>query len=63
MRDRSYEDVIGNTPAILATHEVAKFRGQSSAALYRMTLDPADIDQPLLRALMQALCATRGARR
>ena len=30
MLDRHYEDVIGSTPAILGTHEVSSFKGQSS---------------------------------
>ena len=53
MLDRHYEDVIGSTPAILGTHEVAKFRGQSSPTLFRTPLAAGDIDQPLLVALMQ----------
>ena len=52
MLDRHYEDVIGSTPAILGTHEVSSFRGQSSPALFRTPLSESDIDQPLLAALM-----------
>ncbi|GMV63761.1 MAG: hypothetical protein AMXMBFR74_29280 [Parvibaculum sp.] len=52
MLDRHYEYVIGNTPAILGTHEVTSFKGQSSPALFRTTLYENDIDQPLLAALM-----------
>ncbi len=53
MLDRHYEDMIGNTPAILCTHEVARFKGQSSPAVFRMQLDDSDIDQPLLAALTE----------
>lgn len=52
MLDRHYEDVIGSTPAILGTHEVASFKGQSSPAIFRTPVDESDIDQPLLSALM-----------
>lgn len=52
MLDRHYEDVIGSTPAILGTHEVASFKGQSSPAIFRTPVDEGDIDQPLLAALL-----------
>jgi hypothetical protein len=52
MLDRHYEDVIGSTPAILGTHELSRFKGQSSPALFRTSLGESDIDQPLLAALM-----------
>ncbi|RST86394.1 hypothetical protein EJC49_10420 [Aquibium carbonis] len=52
MLDRHYEDVIGSTPAILGTHELSRFKGQSSPALFRTSLGKTDIDQPLLAALM-----------
>src|SRR5216684_2879138 len=38
MLDKHYEVVIGSTPAILGTHEVASFKGQSSPAIFRNTL-------------------------
>lgn len=53
MLDRHYEDVIGSTPAILGTHEVASFKGQSSPTLFRTSLAESEIDQPLLAALMK----------
>jgi hypothetical protein len=53
MLDKHYEDVIGNTAAILGTHEVASFKGQSSPAIFRNSLDSGDVDQPLLAALLQ----------
>ena len=52
MLDRHYEDVIGSTPAILGTHEVASFKGQSSPAIFRTPVGESDIDQPLLAALL-----------
>lgn len=52
MLDRHYEDVIGSTPAILGTHELSRFKGQSSPTLFRTSLGEGDIDQPLLAALM-----------
>lgn len=52
MLDRHYEDLIGSTPAILGTHQVANFRGQSSPALFRTSLSTNDIDGPLLTALI-----------
>jgi hypothetical protein len=53
MLDRHYEEVIGSTPAILGTHEVSKFRGQSSPAIFRTTLCESDVDQPLLSKLLE----------
>ena len=52
MLDRHYQDVIGSTPAILGTHELSRFKGQSSPALFRTSLGKRNIDQPLLAALM-----------
>lgn len=52
MLDRHYEDVIGSTPAILGTHELSRFKGQSSPALFRTSLGESDIDQPLVATLM-----------
>ncbi len=52
MLDRHYEDLIGSTPAILGTHEVARFKGQSSPAVFRTQLSDSDVDEPLLAALM-----------
>lgn len=53
MLDKHFEDVIGSTPAILGTHEVAMFKGQSSPTLFRTGLDAGDLDQPLLAALLR----------
>lgn len=52
MLDRHYHHLIGNTPAILATHEVSSFKGQSSPTISRMPLGAEDIDQSMLIALM-----------
>lgn len=52
MLDRQYENVIGSTPAMLGVHEVSRFKGQSSPALFRTPLGEGDIDQPLLTALI-----------
>jgi hypothetical protein len=52
MLDRHYADMMGSTPAILGTHEVARFKGQSSPAVFRTQLSDSDVDQPLLAALM-----------
>jgi hypothetical protein len=52
MLDKHYQDVIGSTPAILGTHEVAKFKGQSSPSIFRTALDDLDLDRPLLTALL-----------
>lgn len=53
MLDRHYQDMIGSTPAILGTHEVGRFKGQSSPTVFRTQLNDGDIDQPLLAALME----------
>ena len=52
MLDRHYKDVIGSTPAILGTHLVSSFRGQSSPTLFRTPLAASDIDEPLLAMLL-----------
>lgn len=51
MLDRHYKDVIGSTPAILGTHLVSSFRGQSSPTIFRTPLAASDIDEPLLTML------------
>ncbi len=53
MLDRHYQDMIGSTPAILGTHEVGRFKGQSSPAVFRTRLGDSDVDLPLLAALME----------
>ncbi|MCP8893328.1 hypothetical protein KYK29_00165 [Shinella daejeonensis] len=52
MLDRHYKDVIGSTPAILGSHLVSSFRGQSSPTLFRTPLAASDIDAPLLAMLL-----------
>lgn len=52
MLDRHYGEVIGSTPAILGTHDLSCFHGQSSPTLFRTSLGERDIDQPLLAALI-----------
>ncbi len=53
MLDRDYEDMIGNTPAILGIHQLSRFRGQSSPSLFRTSLREIDVDRPLLEKLME----------
>ena len=53
MLDRHYENMVGSTPAILGTHDVARFKGQSSPATFRTQLGNSDVDQPLLAVLME----------
>jgi hypothetical protein len=53
MLDKHFDNVIGSTPAILGTHELAKFKGQSSPTVFRTALDLGDLDQPLLTALLE----------
>lgn len=52
MLDKDNQDLIGSTPALLAVHEVATFKGQSSPELAVQTLSEGDIDEPLLTALL-----------
>ena len=52
MLDRHYKDVIGSTPAILGTHLVSSFRGQSSPTIFRTPLAASDMDEPLLTTLL-----------
>jgi len=52
MLDKHYKCVIGSTLALLGIHEVAKFKGQSSPAIFRMSVDSDAIDQPLLATLL-----------
>jgi hypothetical protein len=53
MLDKDYKYAVGSTPAILGIHDVAKFKGQSSPALFRTPLHTKDFDRPLLAALIQ----------
>ena len=52
MVDKRYEGLIGRTPDFLGYHEVAMFKGQSSASVSRKSLDTSDVDRPLLPALL-----------
>jgi hypothetical protein len=52
MIDSQYEDVIGTTPAMIGTHNVEEFKGQSSPTVFRAPLQRGDIDRPLLDALL-----------
>lgn len=52
MLDRHGEDLVAFTPAMTALHEVAAFHGQAAPELPVMTLGAADIDAPLLEALL-----------
>lgn len=52
MLDRDFEDIIGSTPALLCTHLVSSFKGQSSPSVFRTNLNPSAVDQPLLDALL-----------
>lgn len=53
MIDRNYEHIIASAPAMLALHEVAKFKGQSSPDLSPITVRRKDFDEPLLQELMR----------
>lgn len=52
MVDRHGQDLIASTPAMLGTHNVDEFRGQSSPEMSVHTLAEHDIDRPLLDALI-----------
>ena len=52
MLDEPYEGLIGKTPALMGNHDVEKLYGQSSPSIIRLPVAAADIDEPLLRALM-----------
>jgi hypothetical protein len=52
MLDRNNEDLIANTPGMLALHQVETFKGQSAPEMPGMTLTDADLDLPLLDALL-----------
>jgi len=53
MLSKDWKELIGNTPALTAIHQVGKFRGQSSPSISRVTLDIGSIDQPLASSLMK----------
>lgn len=55
MLDRSYDNIIAHTPAILALHNVNQFRGHSSPDLSRATLYRRHFDEPLLQELLRRL--------
>ncbi|MCH8952384.1 MAG: hypothetical protein IID49_09710, partial [Proteobacteria bacterium] len=52
MLDKQNEDLTCRTFAMLGTHEVSAFKGQSSPEIPQKTLSSSDIDQPLLDALI-----------
>jgi hypothetical protein len=49
---RNYENLIGNSPAMLGLQGLVQFRGQSSPALPRTEVSETDVDRPLLDALL-----------
>lgn len=51
--DKNYDSMIGQTLAILATHQVSKFQGQSNPEIFPMRLARSGIDAPLLTALLK----------
>lgn len=53
MLDKNYEYLIASTPAVLATHDVTAFHGQSFPEIVRTPLASSDIDKPLLAALLK----------
>ena len=53
MVDRRGDYLVANTPAMLAIHDIDKFRGQSSPEIARCELRPSALDQPLLAALLK----------
>jgi hypothetical protein len=53
MIDRNYEHLVGSTPAFMGLHDIDRFKGQSSAEILPATLDPYDIDEPLLSELVR----------
>ena len=53
MIDRNYEHIIASTPAILALHETAAFKGQSSPDPSPVTVRRKDFDEPLLQELLR----------
>ena len=53
MIDRNYEHIIVSTSAILALHEAAAFKGQSSPDLSPVTIRRRDFDEPLLQELLR----------
>jgi hypothetical protein len=52
MLDRHNENLIANTPGMIALHEVSAFRDQSTPEMPHMILSDADLDRPLLEALL-----------
>lgn len=53
MLDKDYKNIIAHTPAMLALHEVKKFRGQSTPELSQTPLRTSDLDKTLLTALCE----------
>lgn len=53
MINKDYDDLIANTPSMLAVHEVSKFHGQQSPELFKATLAQSNIDRPLLMAILE----------
>ncbi|MCV3243467.1 hypothetical protein [Mesorhizobium sp. ZC-5] len=47
MVDRHGKDLIGQTPAMLGSHDVEKFRGQIDAGLPQHAVEPYSVDGPL----------------
>ena len=52
MIDKDHEHQTGKAPAILGLEDVRKFRGQSSPALFRMSVGVSAVGMPLLSDLL-----------
>jgi hypothetical protein len=63
MLNRHNQDLIANTPAMIALDKVSAFRGQSTPEMPHMILSDADVDQPLLEALLARRRERYGGRR
>ena len=52
MINKQFDSMIGNSPAMLGSHDLLKFKGQSSPSIFRNKLSESNIDSPLLEALL-----------
>jgi hypothetical protein len=50
--DKHYEHLIAITPAMMALHDVSKFKGQTSPEMSPVSLSKSDIDEPLFDELV-----------
>ncbi len=61
--DKNYKHLIAMTPALLAVHDISKFKGQAAPEISDMKMSGTDLDQPLFDELAKRWRRSYGSRK